>query len=94
MNTKRLSASLVATQEKGQVWMTACAACKTAIAPVSQSWKEKARLDEAPLNQVDGIYTTADDVVVRRFFCPSCGTLLDAETATQGDPFLEDRIKV
>jgi acetone carboxylase gamma subunit len=28
--------------------------------------------------------------VIRRFSCPSCGALLDSETALPGEPFLED----
>ena len=32
------------------------------------------------------------DVLLRRFYCPSCGTTLDAETALPGEPFLVDRV--
>ncbi len=39
-------------------------------------------------------YSSGDQVMLRRFSCPKCGSLLDCETALPGDPFLEDVMKV
>ena len=35
-------------------------------------------------------YAAGEQVLLRRFFCPGCGALLDTETALPGDPFLND----
>jgi acetone carboxylase gamma subunit len=38
--------------------------------------------------------TAQADVVLRKFGCPSCGALLDTETAMPEDPFLDDVLDV
>ena len=35
-------------------------------------------------------YSSGDKVLLRCFYCPNCGALLDSETALPEDPFLED----
>ena len=48
-------------------------------------------LNETPVEKVAGpLHVTEGDVVLRRFLCPGCGTLLDTETASKGEPFLND----
>ena len=36
---------------------------------------------------------TAPEVLLRRFYCPGCGALLDSETTLPGDPFLNDVVR-
>ena len=70
---------------------TCCASCKAPIAAATDSWKARAALNEVPVARLPGAGLGVDqDVVIRQFSCPSCGALLDAETALPGDPFLED----
>ena len=38
------------------------------------------------------MFRTEGGVLLRRFYCPSCGTTLDTETALPGEPFLVDRV--
>jgi acetone carboxylase gamma subunit len=72
----------------------ACRACGHDLAAADGVWKEHATLDERPLAEVGGAtFRTEGNVVLRRFYCPSCGTTLDAETALPGEPFLIDRVK-
>ncbi|MBL8582941.1 MAG: hypothetical protein JNL61_12040 [Rhizobiaceae bacterium] len=71
----------------------ACRACGHDLAAADASWKEHAVLDEQPLGAAGGsVFRTDGDVLLRRFYCPSCGTTLDAETALPGEPFLVDRV--
>ena len=56
---------------------------------------EAARLDEVPMQGAGGApYSNAERVLLRRFYCPGCGALLDTESALAGDPFLTDIVRV
>lgn len=71
----------------------ACRACGHDIASADDVWKEHAVLDERPLGAAGGeMFRAEGSVLLRRFYCPSCGTTLDAETALPGEPFLVDRV--
>ena len=68
-----------------------CSACDHAIAPSGGPWKPGAALSETPMRGAAGVpYSGGERVVLRRFACPGCGTLLDSETALPEDPFLND----
>jgi acetone carboxylase gamma subunit len=70
-----------------------CASCKVPIAVATDSWKARAALNEVPVARLPGAGLGVDrNVVIRQFSCPSCGALLDSETALPGDPFLEDMV--
>ncbi|HWK66303.1 MAG TPA: acetone carboxylase subunit gamma [Rhizobiaceae bacterium] len=72
----------------------ACRACGHELGASDGVWKEHALLDERPLGEAGGgTFRTEGDVLFRRFYCPSCGTTLDAETALPGEPFLIDRVR-
>lgn len=71
-----------------------CRACDHDLAAADAVWKEHAVLDERPLGLAGGAtFETGGNVLLRRFYCPSCGTTLDAETALPGEPFLVDRVR-
>ena len=68
-----------------------CTACKHTIAPSGTPWKQAAARNETPMRGAAGIpYSGGERVALRRFACPSCGALLDSETALPEDPFLDD----
>jgi acetone carboxylase gamma subunit len=80
--------SMTLEREDGHI---CCRYCKTPIAAVTESWKARAVLNAMPVARLPGAGLAVDpDVVIRQFCCPSCGALLDSETALPGDPFLED----
>ena len=71
----------------------ACRACGCNLGAASGVWKEQAVLDEKPLGDAGGeAFRTDSPVLLRRFYCPSCGATLDVETALPGEPFLLDRV--
>jgi N-methylhydantoinase B len=84
-----LSASLAV--EGGTV---KCRACGYWLGPAFGNWKERASRKETPLADVGAptFVTGTTGVVLRHFYCPSCATLLDTETARPGDPVLVDRL--
>lgn len=73
----------------------ACRACSAPLCSSDLRWKEHAALCESPLKETGGAtYGSAgDDVLLRRFYCKSCGTALDTELALPGEPFLLDRLE-
>lgn len=86
----RLSHSVAVSAVSGR-YHVCCFSCGYALGVAGQPWKSDARMVEVPLNEMPmKTYTTADDVVLRRFYCPSCGGLLDTESAVSGDPVLND----
>ena len=90
-NGKRISATLVVNDDRA----IACMACGQALGPAGGAWKQAARLDEQPMQGAGGApYSNAERVLLRRFFCPGCGALLDTESALAGDPFLTDIVRV
>ena len=92
-NIVSFSPSLILTGERG-ARRIACRACAHDLAPADGVWKEHAVLDEKPLAAAGGeVFRTEGSVVLRQFYCPSCGTTLDCETALPGEPFLIDRVK-
>ena len=91
MSGTRISATLAVNEDRA----IACAACGHALGPAGEAWKPHARLDEQPMQGAGGTaYSNAERVLLRRFFCPGCGALLDTESALAGDPFLTDIVKV
>ena len=90
MSATRISATLVVDEDR----LIACMACGHTLAPTGEPWKPAARLDETPMQGAGGTpYSNAERVLLRRFFCPGCGALLDTESALAGDPFLTDIVK-
>lgn len=68
-----------------------CSKCGAALVPAGQPWKTAAALDEQPMRGAGGVaYSVSDKVLLRRFTCKGCGTLLDTEMALPGEPFLDD----
>lgn len=73
-----------------------CRSCETVLCNEDEEWKNKVTLDERPLAEVGGkeYVDTSEDIMLRQFYCPGCGGLLDSEIALKGEPFLKDRIWV
>ena len=72
-----------------------CAKCHHPLAPAGGPWKSGASVQETPMRGAGGVaYTGGDQVLLRRFSCPNCGSLLDSETALAEDGFLEDVVDV
>jgi acetone carboxylase gamma subunit len=68
-----------------------CVACSHALGKAGTPWKPQATLNTQPVGTLPGAGSAIEErVVLRLFSCPSCGALLDTETALPEDPFLED----
>lgn len=72
-----------------------CRSCAHPLAAAGTSWKKVAALSTVPVGSLPGTGSNVEArVVLRRFACPKCGSLLDTETALPEDPFLEDVVMV
>lgn len=88
--TKRISPTLEVNGES----RIACVKCGHDLGPAGAPWKQSARLGEKPMRGAGGApYSAGEKVLLRSFFCPGCGALLDTETALPGDPFLDDVVE-
>jgi acetone carboxylase gamma subunit len=67
-----------------------CSHCQHSLATIEKNWKYAANLDEQNLQELGSPHTTGAEVILRKFSCPGCGSLLDSEIAMPEDPFLED----
>mgnify|MGYP000872378488 CR=1 FL=1 len=84
--SRRLSATLEIEADEIR-----CRKCAHGLGPTGHPWKPAAALVESPMRGAAGVpYSGGENVLLRRFSCPSCGALLDTETAMPGDPFLDD----
>ena len=68
-----------------------CESCDHPLSANGAPWKPGAKLVESPVTGLGGErWIAGERVVLRQFICPSCGALLDTETALPEDPFLND----
>ncbi|RQG94937.1 hydantoinase B/oxoprolinase family protein [Natrarchaeobius chitinivorans] len=70
----------------------ACANCDTPLASASGDWKAAVTSTEKPISAAGAHRESTDDVVLREFTCPECGTLLDTEVALADDAHLSSRL--
>jgi acetone carboxylase gamma subunit len=90
MTRRRISETLAL--DSGKI---VCAQCSHALAAAGTAWKHKAALTTVALTSLPGAGSAVEArVVLRRFACPGCGSLLDTETAMPEDPFLDDLVWV
>lgn len=90
MNRRRISQTLDA-----QAGKIVCRSCNHVLAVAGRAWKPAAALTTVPLRALPGSASTMRmPVVLRRFSCPCCGSLLDTETAMPDDPYLDDIVDV
>lgn len=88
--SRRFSRTLIVSDDEE----VSCASCDHPLSDNGTPWKPAAKLIEAPVTGLGGErWIAGDKVVLRQFVCPSCGALLDTETALPEDPFLDDVLR-
>lgn len=71
-----------------------CDCCDTVIAPNDENWKSYSSVAERPATHVGSHTSAPDGYVLREFYCPSCGALLDTELAHEDDPTLVSQLRL
>lgn len=74
-----------------------CAKCQFRFGPASKCFKYQVAVKEIPYNEFKNMGIMDRDserFVVREFICPSCGVLLDVESVTNGEGYLELILKM
>ena len=92
----RISQTLIAVDKEDGTYVC-CVACSEPLAELGSDphWKHRSKVAEQLCSGLPGWSSSVHpDLMLRQFVCPSCGHLLDSETALPGDPFLYDRIEV
>jgi acetone carboxylase gamma subunit len=93
-----MSTAISATLEirKATVGETICCRdCGYSLAPAGHSWKRSSLVHEMSTEPLgDTVEVGEAATILRLFFCPDCGRLLDSETALPDEPFLDDIVKV
>lgn len=90
---RRLSRSLVLNLAESTSKIE-CVKCGHALVDGGKPWKHASVIREISMRGAGGVaFTGGEQVVLRRFFCPGCGSLLDTETAVSGAPYLDDIVK-
>lgn len=83
----------LAVAENGSGHACFCTACRHVVCDAAENYKSYSRFEEVPLPTVNPYFieplTFLDTgFVLRRYFCPSCGALFDAEACESGaEPF-------
>jgi N-methylhydantoinase B len=75
--------------------VTVCTDCRGVVAPEEVNYKEQSRFEELPLRETNPYFlegrTFLDvEFVLRRYFCPHCGSLFDVEVCESGAPPFRD----
>ncbi len=72
-----------------------CARCGHEYGPTTRNHKLAARVEVTRVTEVPGVgdpsrYELAEEVELRRFYCPSCGVQIAADLSLPGEPVLWD----
>ncbi|MGO4392307.1 acetone carboxylase subunit gamma [Variovorax sp. M-6] len=70
-----------------------CVRCDHVLASAGTSWKQSVNRVDQPMHSLCEIYDTgSDEVIIRRFYCPSCGTALESETVLVDEATIDDEV--
>lgn len=69
-----------------------CAQCRVDLGPGDEDPKLAAAVAERTIVEVNELnrFGAVDDLVVREFYCPSCGAMFAANVQRKGDPILRE----
>ncbi len=72
-----------------------CVRCEHSLGAAADNYKLSAAIEQTELSEAnrhigDPARYVDEPMVLRRFYCPGCGTLLDTEVARRVDPPLHD----
>ncbi|MFN8217094.1 MAG: acetone carboxylase subunit gamma [Solirubrobacterales bacterium] len=69
-----------------------CARCGADLGASDDDPKLNAAVAERTIDEVNDLnrFGAVDDLVVREFYCPSCGAMLAANVQRKGDPILRE----
>ena len=67
-----------------------CTKCKHVFGTATDSYKDRALVDERPTTSAGPTHHATDQFVLREFYCPGCATMLEVEMCLKGAPYLRD----
>jgi N-methylhydantoinase B len=89
-----VSDTLEVVDQGGTRWFR-CQRCEASLGPATENYKLTALIEELPVSEAnrhigDPQRYVDERLVWRRFYCPGCAVILDAEIARATDPPLWD----
>jgi acetone carboxylase gamma subunit len=86
---KQMTESLYVEQVGGEL-IIQCKKCKHAICSVTENYKNHVVIGEYPLTRAGPKRSASGEFLLREFYCPNCGLMLDVEEITKGSPIIWD----
>jgi N-methylhydantoinase B len=84
-----LGCALQLIEEEGKNYVL-CEKCEHLLGPASENWKSQAARAIVPAESVGPLIQLHEELEIREFSCPNCGTLLSLDIARKEDPDLFD----
>ncbi|MBI4334728.1 MAG: hypothetical protein HY673_26025 [Chloroflexi bacterium] len=70
-----------------------CTRCQHIICDASEEWKKRAAMCDKPVTNAGPLFPRDSPFLLREFYCPGCGTMLDVDVVMKGDPIISDRVQ-
>ncbi|MGH7907133.1 MAG: hydantoinase B/oxoprolinase family protein [Candidatus Binataceae bacterium] len=70
-----------------------CTWCGHQLARAAERWKDRAVRKSLPMSAAGRFHDSAENLVMRQFYCPECATMLDVEVVLESDPPLYDDVR-
>ncbi|MFP6681412.1 MAG: hydantoinase B/oxoprolinase family protein [Gammaproteobacteria bacterium] len=69
-----------------------CTVCSTTLAAYGQDYKRSANMRELPITAMSPLneHNTLDDIVLREFMCPGCGTSIAVDVQRRAEAILDE----
>lgn len=69
-----------------------CTVCATTLSNYGQDYKRGARMREMPISAMSPLneHNTVQDIVLREYLCPTCGTSIALDVQRQEEPILDE----
>lgn len=69
-----------------------CTVCATTLSPYGQDYKRGASMRELPISAMSPLngHNTLEDIVLREYLCPTCGTSIALDVQRKAEPVLDE----
>ena len=72
-------------------WYVSCADCATVLSSLEENWRKNASQRERPATEL-GYHGAHEELQLRMWNCPHCGSLFDTVLAFENDPIIHDTL--
>ncbi len=80
-------------KEVDKIKVVQCNRCARVLCRTGQDWRKHSATSEKPLHQAGPLSPLNSPFILREFYCPGCGTMLDVEVVLKGEELPPDTVK-